>query len=48
MFFEMRFGLGTLDLGERSLPFRLLVLVFVSHFISNVSLSAVTRFESTL
>ena len=25
MFFEMRFGLGTLDLGERSLPFGLLV-----------------------
>ena len=27
MFFEMRFDLGTLDLGERSLPFGLLVSV---------------------
>ena len=27
MFFEMRFDLGTLDSGERSLPFGLLVLV---------------------
>ena len=26
MFFEMRFELGTLDLGERSLPFGLLVI----------------------
>ena len=26
MFFEMRFDLGTLDSGERSLPFGLLVL----------------------
>ena len=25
MFFEMRFDLGTLDLGERSVPFGLLV-----------------------
>ena len=29
MFFEMRFDLGTLDSGERSLPFGLLVLVYV-------------------
>ena len=28
MFFEMRFDLGTLDSGERSLPFGLLVLFF--------------------
>ena len=27
MFFEMRFDLGTLDSGERSLPFGLLVLI---------------------
>ena len=27
MFFEMRFDLGTLDSGEQSLPFRLLVLI---------------------
>ena len=27
MFFEMRFDLGTLDSGERSLPFGLLVLL---------------------
>ena len=26
MFFEMRFDLGTLDSGERSLPFGLLVI----------------------
>ena len=29
MFFEMRFDLGTLDSGERSLPFGLLVIYFV-------------------
>ena len=28
MFFEMRFDLGTLDSGERSLPFGLLVCFF--------------------
>ena len=28
MFFEMRFDLGTLDSGERSLPFGLLVSYF--------------------
>ena len=28
MFFEMRFDLGTLDSGERSLPFGLLVLMY--------------------
>ena len=28
MFFEMRFDLGTLDSGERSLPFGLLVLKY--------------------
>ena len=28
MFFEMRFDLGTLDSGERSLPFGLLVVIF--------------------
>ena len=27
MFFEMRFDLGTLDSGERSLPFGLLVIL---------------------
>ena len=27
MFFEMRFDLGTLDPGERSLPFGLLVFI---------------------
>ena len=27
MFFEMRFDLGTLDAGERSLPFGLLVII---------------------
>ena len=31
MFFEMRFDLGTLDSGERSLPFWLLVYVFLAH-----------------
>ena len=30
MFFEMRFDLGTLDSGERSLPFGLLVLLMIS------------------
>ena len=30
MFFEMRFDLGTLDSGERSLPFGLLVLKYWS------------------
>ena len=30
MFFEMRFDLGTLDSGERSLPFGLLVCVLFS------------------
>ena len=29
MFFEMRFDLGTLDLGERSLPFGLLVFLYI-------------------
>ena len=29
MFFEMRFDLGTLDSGERSLPFGLLVTCVV-------------------
>ena len=29
MFFEMRFDLGTLDSGERSLPFGLLVLYLI-------------------
>ena len=34
MFFEMRFDLGTLDSGERSLPFGLLVFgVFLSSFL---------------
>ena len=28
MFFEMRFDLGTLDSGEQSLPFGLLVLLY--------------------
>ena len=32
MFFEMRFDLGTLDSGERSLPFGLLVFFAVKHF----------------
>ena len=32
MFFEMRFDLGTLDSGERSLPFGLLVLLFLRYF----------------
>ena len=30
MFFEMRFDLGTLDSGERSLPFGLLVPCFTT------------------
>ena len=29
MFFEMRFDLGTLDSGERSLPFGLLVFLML-------------------
>ena len=33
MFFEMRFDLGTLDSGEGSLPFGLLVLV---HYSQNI------------
>ena len=32
MFFEMRFDLGTLDSGERSLPFGLLVFLFFFFF----------------
>ena len=32
MFLEMRFDLGTLDSGERSLPFGLLVCFIVWHF----------------
>ena len=32
MFFEMRFDLGTLDSGERSLPFGLLVCFFIDWF----------------
>ena len=32
MFFEMRFDLGTLDSGERSVPFGLLVYVFPWHW----------------
>ena len=39
MFLEMRFDLGTLDSGERSLPFGLLVLSkrdsIKMHFVSN-------------
>ena len=31
MFFEMRFDLGTLDSGERSLPFGLLVWFLINH-----------------
>ena len=31
MFFEMRFYLGTLDSGERSLPFGLRVFTFLLH-----------------
>ena len=36
MFFEMRFDLGTLDSGERSLPFGLLVslCIFFDNFFS--------------
>ena len=30
LFFEIRFDLGTLDLGERSLPFGLLVVLFIA------------------
>ena len=36
MFFEMRFGLGTLDSGERSLPYGLLVLVFAINSLRTV------------
>ena len=31
MFFEMRFDLGTLDSGERSLPFGLLVSLYLTN-----------------
>ena len=30
--FEMRFDLGTLDSGERSLPFGLLVILYINTF----------------
>ena len=33
MFFEMRFDLGTLDSGERSLPFGLLVFVSIGFYL---------------
>ena len=35
MFFEMRFDLGTLDSGERSLPFGLLVLTNLQDILNN-------------
>ena len=35
MFFEMKFDLGTLDSGERSLPFGLLVFLFPPNFSSS-------------
>ena len=38
MFFEMRFDLGTLESGERSLPFGLLVFLSVGLFISGMPL----------
>ena len=43
MFFEMRFDLGTLDSGERSLPFRLLVQK--GHSIRNAKPYVVPRVE---
>ena len=45
MFFEMRFDLGTLDSGERSLPFGL--LVFLSLQFSTLKIF-VTLFSGTL
>ena len=33
MFFEMRFDLGILDLGEQSLPFGILVTLWYSHIV---------------
>ena len=40
MFFELRFYLGTLDSGERSLPFGLLVLQFLELDLVNINVSA--------
>ena len=37
MLFEMRFDLGTLDSGERSLPFWLLVLLYAGCCYGNAS-----------
>ena len=36
MFFEIRFDLGTLDSGERSLPFGLLVIMYDGSLTNNL------------
>ena len=43
--FEMRFDLGTLDSGERSLPFGLLVFLFATTF-ANLSFWCANSFKS--
>ena len=42
MFFEMRFDLGTLDSGERSLPFGLLVLISSCKTVKNNKTGSLT------
>ena len=44
MFFEMRFDLGTLDSGERSLPFGLLVFCFFFDVFHEVGIDIVFFF----
>ena len=48
MFFEMRFDLGTLDTGERSLPFGLFVFHFPTHHFCEPVSVELTFTRSTL
>ena len=45
-FFEMRFDLGTLDSGERSLPFGLLVLLSGTSVVHEGALYLISIFQS--
>ena len=44
MFFEMRFDLGTLDSGERSLPFGLLV-TYLYAFYDSIKIDMSLQFD---